>query len=68
MGEDFDPTGQIGHLQSLTESQANVTAKVAWSVDTTRLQKSNERLGKILLTKTKADVHETTPTTIVFIT
>ena len=50
------------------ESEARVTAKVAWRVDTTRLQKSKERLGNILLTITNADVHETTPTTIVFVT
>lgn len=67
-GEDFDPTPHIGHLQSSTESQANVTAKVAWRVDTTRLQKSKERLGNILLTVTNAELHETTPTTIVFMT
>lgn len=65
--EDFEAKGQIGHLQSSTESEANVTAKIAWIVETTRLQKSKDRLEKILLATIKAVVHETIPTTIDFV-
>ena len=65
--EDFEAKGQTGHLQSWTEREANITAKVAWIVETTRLLNSNESLGKTLLVNRKIVDHEMTPTTTKFI-
>ena len=64
LGEEFEAKGQIGQLQSSTVSETNVTVKIAWIVETMRLQKSKERLKKIFLINTKAVVHEITPNTI----
>lgn len=65
--EEVAATGQIGHFQSWTDKVANVTANIAWIVETILLQKSNERFGKIFLTTRKVVAHEKTPTTINFL-
>lgn len=67
-GEDGEAMGHSGHFQSWTESEANITAKVAWTVETRRLLNPNEYLRKTLLNITNASVHETTPKAIVFLT
>ena len=64
LGEESEAKGQTGQLQSSTESEANITAKVAWIVETMRLQKSKERSEKIFLINRKTVVHEITPNTI----
>lgn len=60
-GEDFKATGQTGHFQSSTDKEDNVTARIAWVVETRRLQNSNERFGNDFLISRKAVVHERTP-------
>lgn len=61
--EGEEANGQTGHFQSWTVSEANVTAKVAWIVETRRLQNSNDRFGKAFLIKIKAVDHERTANT-----
>lgn len=61
LGEDVEATGQTGHLQSWTDSEAKVTAKDAWIVETKRLQKSNERFGKAFLINKKSVDHKIIP-------
>ncbi|KAK8551827.1 hypothetical protein V6N13_120263 [Hibiscus sabdariffa] len=66
--EGADAKGQTGQLQSSTESDAKITAEIAWIVETRRLQNPKERLEKIFLMNRKSVVHEITPITIRFTT
>ena len=63
MGEDLEAEGERGEVQSWTERDAKMTAKVAWIIETIRLQNSKDLFGKTLLITKNPVVHDTTPNT-----
>jgi len=65
LGEGLEARGQTGHVQSSTEREASVKAKVAWTVETRRLQNSKDRFGKNFLKRWNAVVHEMIPNVII---
>ena len=66
-GEESEAKGQTGQFQSSTEREAKVTAIIAWIVETTLLQNSNERFGHVFLINTKSVDHEITPKATIFL-
>lgn len=67
LGEEFEAKGQTGQLQSSTESEAKLTARVACIVETSRLQNPKERFDNNFLINTNAIDHEITPSTTTFL-